>query len=197
MQLHKVRQMVNLYLTRHGETLENCQGILQGQTPGHLSQKGIEQSRLLRDQLRDIPFNALLTSDLKRAVDTASILNEPHHLPIQTCSLLRERDWGEFTSKKVSDIHMLPIDFPESVESPEQLQKRALNFLCYLLKNFDGQTVLAVGHGYSNRCILGLLYNKNPHDIPRWGNTEVRIAHVSQISVTNPSHSADSEVSAD
>ena len=44
-------KMVKLYLTRHGETLENAAGVLQGQTPGHLSALGRQQAEKLRDSL--------------------------------------------------------------------------------------------------------------------------------------------------
>lgn len=189
--------MIEIYLTRHGETLENAQGILQGHQPGHLSHLGIEQAESLRDKLADTHFDNIVVSDLQRAIDTARILNEPHGLRLTQTHLLRERDWGVFTGQHITDIRILPKDFPPSVESPLQLQQRARIFLRFLLKHFEGQTILAVGHGYFNRCILAEFYGKSPHDIPRWGNTEVRKFTLHQLSASAAQSLPDSEVSAD
>ena len=55
-----------LYLVRHGQTEENAANILQGHLPGHLNEEGREQAARLRDRLKDIQFDALYSSDLKR-----------------------------------------------------------------------------------------------------------------------------------
>ena len=89
--------MLTIYLIRHGETIENCSGILQGCTPGHLNKKGEEQIKALSDRLEDLKFDAFVSSDLKRALDSAAIINKKFNLPIDLCPLLRERDWGSLT----------------------------------------------------------------------------------------------------
>lgn len=166
--------MTKLYLTRHGETEENAQNILQGHMPGHLNEKGLAQARRLSELLRDVPLDCILSSDLKRAMDTAAFVAGEKGLPIVPCPLLRERDWGEYTGLKTTQRSINPADFPESVENPAQLQERARKFLIFLLENYKGKRVLAVGHGYFDRCIEAELEGKTPHDVPRWGNTEVR-----------------------
>ncbi|HCE47747.1 MAG TPA: histidine phosphatase family protein [Prevotellaceae bacterium] len=188
--------MIRLYLTRHGETLENASGTLQGHLPGHLSPKGIEQANALSAQLADTHFDAVISSPLQRALDTARILNEPHGLDIVTTPLLSERDWGSFTGMKVADIRTSPDNFPPDVESPSSLQLRARNFLKFLLDHFDGKTVLAVGHGYFDRCIAAEICHKTPRDIPHWGNTETRTFIVSHQTSSSASF-ADDEASAD
>lgn len=188
--------MIELYLTRHGETAENASGVLQGRLPGHLNKNGIEQAQRLRDKLAAIKFDHIISSDLKRAVDTAVIVNEPHGLELVECSLLRERDWGVFTGTKISSIRVKPADFPSSVENPAQLQRRAHDFLQYLEDHFDGERVLAVGHGYFDRCIVAEINGTAPHDVPRWGNTEVRVLKIDHIGHSSAS-TEDSEVSAD
>jgi broad specificity phosphatase PhoE len=188
--------MIELYLTRHGETVENASGVLQGRLPGHLNENGLEQARRLRDKLAHVRFDQIITSDLKRAVDTANIVNEPHGLSLVKCPLLRERDWGVFTGVKITDIKVRPADFPPSVENPEQLQRRARSFLQYLSDHFDGERVLAVGHGYFDRCIVAELNGTVPHDVPRWGNAEVRILKFDHLRQTG-ARAEDSEVSAD
>ena len=173
--------MIELYLTRHGETTENVSGVLQGRTQGHLNEKGRAQAHDLCNNLATIKFDCIITSDLKRAIDTAVIVNEPHRVELVKCPLLRERDWGTLTGMKVSDIKVKPADFPSSVENPIQLQHRARAFLQYLLDHFDGERILAVGHGYFNRCIVAELNGTTPHDVPRWKNAEVRILKFGHI----------------
>lgn len=189
--------MIKVYLTRHGETLENAQGILQGHLPGHLSELGKEQVLKLRDKLANTHFDSIVVSNLQRAIDTAQILNEQFQLPIFQTPLLSERDWGEFTGVHITDIRVRPTDFPPRVETPQQLQQRARQFLKFLLEHFEGQVLLVVGHGYFNRCILAEFYGKLPHDIPRWGNTEIREFSLYKLSDKNLQHQQDSEVSAD
>ncbi|MFA6820321.1 MAG: hypothetical protein WCR53_07225, partial [Bacteroidaceae bacterium] len=58
------------------------------------------------------------------------------------------------------------------------------------------QVLLVVGHGYFNRCILAEFYGKLPHDIPRWGNTEIREFTLDKLPDNNILKEQDSEVSA-
>ena len=62
--------MITLYLARHGQTEENMTRIFQGHMPGTLTVEGIAQAEALRDTLRDISLDAVVSSDLKRCVDT-------------------------------------------------------------------------------------------------------------------------------
>ena len=89
--------MTKLYLVRHGETVDNVRQILQGQMQGQLNETGIRQAKQLRDLMASEPIDAFVSSDLQRSVHTATIIAEPHHLPVHTSYLLRERDWGDFT----------------------------------------------------------------------------------------------------
>ena len=56
--------MLTLTLARHGQTVENKEGILQGQSPGHLNATGITQAETLRDRLRPEDYDLILTGDL-------------------------------------------------------------------------------------------------------------------------------------
>ena len=58
--------MTTLYLVRHGETEDNVNQIMQGQTQGRLTSNGIVQAQEVRDQLASEPFAAIIASDLKR-----------------------------------------------------------------------------------------------------------------------------------
>jgi probable phosphoglycerate mutase len=166
--------MIVLTLTRHGQTTENLDGILQGQSPGHLNATGIAQAEALREQLCAEDYNIFLCSDLERTRLSADIINRKLQLPIIFTPLLRERDWGEYTGRFIKDITVHPSQFPPSIENADQLAARTEIFLKYIFNNHNGQRILAMGHGYFNRCVQALIEQRTVHDTPRWGNTELR-----------------------
>ena len=102
--------MISLYLARHGQTEENIARIFQGHLPGRLTVEGISQAEVLRDSLKRIPLDAVVSSDLKRCMDTAEIVMEGRELPWETTSLLREIDWGSWTGLRIKevDLHHIP-----------------------------------------------------------------------------------------
>ena len=105
--------MTTLYLVRHGETYDNVAHIMQGQRQGELTELGISQIEELATSLSDVHFDAIVSSDLKRASDSAQILAHRFDLPIQETLLLRERAWGDFTGRYIPDLKGLPM--PENV----------------------------------------------------------------------------------
>lgn len=162
-----------LYLVRHGETVDNANKIMQGQMQGELNDAGRRQACELRDRLRDIAFDAVVASDLRRSVDTSRIVAEPHGLPVDTTPLLRERDWGSFTGRYIPDLQGEP--WPDDIESLEALLKRAGEFLDFIRTRYAGLTVLAVGHGIVNKAIQAVHYGKQMPEVQRMTNCEVRI----------------------
>lgn len=166
---------LRLYLVRHGETRENVAGILQGHLPGHLTERGREQAREAREQLRNVPATAMVCSDLQRCLDTAAIINEAFGLPLQPTELLRERDWGTLTGCPVRQ-YVERID--EVAESVDDMFARAGQLLNRLAERYDGQTVIAVGHGLFNRVVQAVYYGKSIRDIPRMSNAEVRMLDI-------------------
>lgn len=163
--------MSDLYLVRHGETEENVAGILQGWLPGTLTARGCMQARQLRDALRGRHFDAFYTSDLRRAVQTARILNEALHLPLQQTALLRERDWGSLAGRRIAEIDR--HNFPPDVESVEHLFRRAAALRDMLLRRHDGGRVLAVSHGLFARALQACLRGVEIRDVPRLQNGQI------------------------
>ena len=90
---------MTIYIVRHGQTEEYIQRILQGHMPGTLTDKGKEQVRNAAELLskEGVKFTRIVSSDLKRAMDSARIISERLELPITPMEILRERDWGKFT----------------------------------------------------------------------------------------------------
>ncbi|MGN0222332.1 MAG: histidine phosphatase family protein [Prevotella sp.] len=164
--------MTRLLLIRHGETTDNARKIMQGQTQGQLDDEGFRQAGRLAEELRGMPIDAFVASDLHRAVQTAGILAQLHGKEVYTTPLLRERDWGDFTGRYIPDLQGLP--FPENVEPMDCLMQRAQRFLDEMAERYPGQCVAAVGHGIINKAIQAVYYKKNIRDIARMDNCEVR-----------------------
>jgi probable phosphoglycerate mutase len=165
--------MTTLYLVRHGETVDNANQIMQGQTQGALNEHGIQQAREVSEQWKDKPLDVILASDLKRAIDTARIIAEPHQMEVLTTPLLRERDWGSFTGRYIPDLK--GEIWPDDIETLENLLSRAGEFIAYVRQTFPGKKVLAVGHGIINKAIQSYYYQKPMNEIQRMQNAEVRI----------------------
>ncbi len=167
------RMKTILYLARHGETVDNVNKIMQGQTQGQLNENGINQARQLAEELKGKHFDAFVASDLKRSVDTCRIVAEPHHAEVRTTPLLRERDWGSFTGRYIPDLK--DEVWPDDIEPLDALKERSRKFLEFIRRAYPGKTVLAVGHGITNKAIQAVYFNKEMKDIPRMTNAEVRI----------------------
>ena len=126
--------MTTLYLVRHGETKDNVEKIMQGQRQGELTPVGARQIEELSSSLSGIRFDAIVSSDLQRAYDSAQILGHRQNLSVQTTPLLRERDWGDFTGRYIPDLKGLPM--PKNVEKMEALLQRAKSFLDWTKMTF-------------------------------------------------------------
>lgn len=161
-----------LYLVRHGETIDNASQTMQGQTHGELNERGIRQAQELSEEWKDKEINAVVASDLKRAIDTAGIIAAPHGLEVVTTTLLRERDWGDFTGRYIPDLKNEP--WPDNVESLENLLSRAGKFITYVKETFPEKKVLAVGHGIINKAIQAVYYRKSMGEVQKMSNAEVR-----------------------
>jgi len=156
---------MRLYLVRHGQTEENASQIIQGWNPGKLTSLGIEQAERLAQRLKEIRFDAIYSSDSRRAADTARIITQFHKAPIQFTGRLRERNMGVFQGRHFTEFNQAQaesgfseIDFkPEGGENLHEVRNRAASFVESLRKLHLDQTILLVAHGRWNTMLLGAL----------------------------------------
>ena len=159
--------MITLYLVRHGESVYNAEGRIQGHQDVGLSELGIRQAELIADRLASVEFDAVYSSDLVRASATAEIIAARHDLPVQTTPLLREAMLGviegltraEVDERYPAGVHIWrerPLSArPPGAESVVDLIERARAFLEETLpKHPDGSRLLIVGHGGSLRGVI-------------------------------------------
>lgn len=158
-----------LYLLRHGETIENAYGIFQGQTPGHLSEKGKKQAAAMRSEVARLHFDAVLCSDLQRCKDTAGIVLAGTDIIPQYTTLLRERYMGNLVGKPIAGALL-----DDSVENAEQVGLRARQLLRIIKEKYAGKSILIISHGYFLHIFQAIIQNRKIEEINSMGNCEVR-----------------------
>jgi len=145
--------MGNIILVRHGETKEGKAGIILGHLGGNLTQDGKDSAKKIAKIISklDLRFQKIVTSDLKRAFNTARIIStELNNLPIEKDQTVRERSAGIAEGKKDSEINWNDYEKSPWVdrkhrdgESFGDVYQRAQNFLD---KHRDQDDIILVSH---------------------------------------------------
>lgn len=93
-----------IILLRHGQTDFNVEGRMQGHLDSHLTAVGHEQAAAVAPMLAELAPDRLISSDLRRAVDTAEVVGTACGLPVKYDSRLRETHLGRWQGCTVADI---------------------------------------------------------------------------------------------
>ena len=148
--------MATILLARHGETDWNRERRWQGWADPPLNETGRDQARQLAEDLRDTPFDAVYSSDLRRAHETAEIVAEPHGVPVVADERLREIDVGSWSGLLHSDVEQLyPDGARPDGETSEQHAQRVLGAVREIARENLGKRILIVTHGGSIRVLRG------------------------------------------
>lgn len=143
---------MKIIITRHGETEENKQGIIQGHLNGTLSELGVEQAKKLANRLKNEKIDLIFSSDLDRAKNTAEEIAKFHpKVPFELKKELRERFLGNFQGG-IHDEKWQRTKFDEKLMGIEggellgEMHNRAKNFIDNLKKNHPKENILLVAH---------------------------------------------------
>jgi alpha-ribazole phosphatase len=163
-------EMTTFYLVRHGETTWNKNGRFQGKTDIHLSPKGKEQAEKLASWFEDKEIDAIYSSSLSRAVETADPISKALHMPIHTSDELLELNFGKWEGKNFAEIESLwPGMMSQMMANPEKItppggesyqdcETRVVKFLREISKDRKEQSFVIVSHGAAIRTMIcGLL----------------------------------------
>ncbi|MDD5723920.1 MAG: histidine phosphatase family protein [Syntrophales bacterium] len=155
---------MKLILVRHGQTLWNREKRAQGVSDIALSNRGRAQVNSLARSLQDEKIDAIVSSPLKRAVQTAEAINHFHNLPIEPEKDLMELNMGDFEGivfremmKNHGDFMKRWAEDPASVVMPKgesltALQERAWGAVERIIMK-PGTTLLA-SHNFTIMTIL-------------------------------------------
>lgn len=160
--------MIDFWLIRHGETVENAQRICQGQTPGTLNEEGIVQAKNLGKYLKDEKFDVIYSSDLLRTMKTTAEVAKYHpEKEIIAEPLLRERYLADWQGKPFPK-NWKELDLPEGAETSEDLIARATEFIKLLKEKHQGQKVFAMSHGGLIRAFWTVLHSFDHDSYYHW-----------------------------
>ena len=152
-------EATRILLVRHGETDWNATGRIQGQSDTPLNAAGYEQARRAAQRLAREPVQALYSSDLARAFQTATIIGQALGLTVVTSPRLRERRYGVWEGLTSAEIQArYPEQFaewrarstdfaPPQGETRSQLLARALAELQTIARRHAREVVVVVTHG--------------------------------------------------
>ncbi len=144
---------------RHGETAWNVDTRIQGQLDISLNDQGRWQAAQAGRALAAETIDAIVSSDLSRAYETALAVAQPHGLVVAADSGLREREFGHFQGKTFTEIEALhpeqallwrkrvPDFAPEGGESLLRFRERVAQCLRGLAAQYAGKHLVIVSHG--------------------------------------------------
>ena len=179
--------MTEIYLIRHTQAEGNVYHAMQGHWDGDVTALGLREIDALSERFRDVPIDALYSSDLHRAMLTADALRRCRPMELRTLFDLREINVGPWEARFFADIqwetpelaelflHRAEAFYLEGAETYGEVRRRAAAALEKIAKENDGKTVAVVSHGVTIRCLLSHILQKSLDDptLPICGNTGV------------------------
>lgn len=156
-----------LFIVRHGETDYNKRHLLQGRgIDAPLNNIGREQAEDVADYLSQYPVDQLVTSSLKRSIETVQPLAQKKKLDATSSSDLDEMDFGKYEGRHISEVkndldrfhHLWKSgEVSKSLpggESPVNVFKRANDAVNKMLTYTENQTIVFILHGRLIRILL-------------------------------------------
>ncbi|POY45040.1 histidine phosphatase family protein [Avibacterium gallinarum] len=198
-----MKKQLTFYLVRHGRTVWNEQGLLQGQGDSPLIAEGIEGAMKTGEHLANVPFVAAYSSVLKRAMDTTQYIIGERNIPFFQHKGLNEHFFGSWEGVLVDSIRQSE-EFQQMTKDPAnyqaksnggetftELAERAMQAVYDIINVHNKGNILLVSHGHTLRLLLALFdgstwqnHRENPRVI-RLDNTSISIVHYEQAENEN------------
>ena len=170
---------MKLIITRHGETEGNIKRIL-ADISDPLTPRGIKQAEAVSERLKNEKIDAILSSPIIRAKETAQIIAKNHpDARFIVVDELKEMELGSYLNKSFDEVDWDLI--PKDVENRTSLYERAKTIIERVLREYPFQVILFVSHNAINKAMIRYLRKWNPEDkrsIPQ-GNTAISIFEIS------------------
>jgi broad specificity phosphatase PhoE len=196
-----------LYFIRHGETEYNAKGMVQGRgIDSDLNDLGRAQAAAFFQKYKDLPFDKLYTSTLKRTHQTTQGFIDLG-IPWEQLSGLDELAWGELEGKPATEDSISAFrsliekwqagDYTAKVkggESPEEVEVRLKEAINIITSHTEEQLVLICMHGRALRLLLCILTNKplsKMADFPHQNTTLYRLSYADGLFTLLDSNNTD------
>lgn len=152
---------MKVLVTRHGQTEWNVLGKLQGQTDIELNDVGRKQAEEVGKMIQDEKIDLIITSPLKRAKETAEIINKYLNVDIIEDDRIMERRFGKSEGITKEYLRIQKIDYPEikdvwnynknidfnEMEKMHDFCGRVYDFLDEITEKYKDSNILIVSHG--------------------------------------------------
>lgn len=144
---------MKILLVRHGQTEWNKLKKVQGRVDIELNETGIEQAKETKKLLENENIDLIICSPLKRAMQTAEIINENRNIPIIYDENIIERDFGEFGGLKETEFdykgywNYKENQKYEKAENIKVFLNRVYEFLDRIKIHYSNKKILIVTHG--------------------------------------------------
>lgn len=178
--------MLQVYLVRHGETLWNAEGRLQGQSNSALTAHGEHQAQLVAKRAKELNITHIISSDLGRTQQTAEFIAKACGCQVVLDPRLRELDMGVLERRLMSSLTPEEEGWRRSLvngspdgripegESMLELSNRMQGALDACRELPAGSRPLLVGHGMALGCLISTILG-----LPAWSERRLRLRNCS------------------
>lgn len=160
---------MKLYIMRHGTTIWNEKGIIQGRSNNKLSTAGLALTQEAAKNFSGTKIDVIFCSPVLRTMQTANIINKFHNVKIIKDERLAEIGQGVFEKRKKSSLtpHEIQIrlrrDPAYGMESYESVFTRVKEFYLNLIKNKPFENILVITHNTPATLLEKAILNKKPN----------------------------------
>jgi len=167
--------MTKLVLARHGETAWNVERIFRGRSEVELDDVGMRQAELLGEYLSNLKLDAIYSSPVRRALDTANIVARYQKIDVRVAQGLSDMHFGEWQSLSEQEVrrrypalldewHSTPerIRMPGG-ESLEDVRNRSMQVVSGVVSKYDGSVLLVSHRVVIKVLVCSLLGLDNSH----------------------------------
>ncbi len=160
---------IEVVFETHSSSVDNERGVASGWLDSPLSEKGRHQAKELGKRRLDERIDAVFTSDLARAAETADIAFGDSGVPVYPDERLRECNYGALNGAPATQLEAersrhIDEPFPEG-ESYNDVVRRVRDFLNDLTPDWDGKRVVIIGHSATRWALDVMLSGKDLSDI--------------------------------
>lgn len=156
---------MKIYFVRHGQTDWNLEQKMQGgESEKDLNETGIEQAKQACEKIKNLKYDIIIRSPMKRVEQTTNIINERKKVPIIIDERLRERKLGKLEGHIVTEEienNIWDYELNYNIQGGENLhdfEKRILEFIQEIKQKYNDKTILVVAHGGVAKLLIANLW---------------------------------------
>jgi len=179
-----MQKELTFYLIRHGRTVWNDKGLMQGSGNSNLTEAGVQGAKLTGKALAHVPFVAAYSSCLQRTIDTANHILAQRDVPLFQHNGLNEHAFGSWEGQDIKIIQQLD-EYQQMLNDPAnyqalsnggetwgELAERAMKAIHDIARVHEKGNILIVSHGHTIRLLMALFNGISWQQHREEGNSE-------------------------